>query len=341
MRTWRRWQRQDGVVVMWTALFLLVLLAFVALAIDVAKLAATRTELQNAADAAALAGASGVDKATGAIVQDTAVVRARFTASKNLAFEGAPTPVNIEASDVTFPTPKQVRVQVARSTANGAPLITHVAQVVGLTRLNVRAEATAEVHIPSSVCEGLVPVAPVQPPNGGWFSTDCESVYVLKQGSGGAQQGNYQLIDLPPCEEGPCATGGSGGASEIHCIVENGYGCCLSIGDEFVLTSPGNKVGPVRDGLQFRWDGDTDRRSGICYSGYGGNGNRIIKTPVIESFDVNGKKYVRIKGFAAFFLRQRPTGANGEPIVGNFIFDVAPGEGDGGQGNLLSIRLVK
>lgn len=61
--TWSRFinklsHGQRGVVLIWFALFLPLLLGFAALAIDVAYLNLTRIEVQNAADAASLAGAN-------------------------------------------------------------------------------------------------------------------------------------------------------------------------------------------------------------------------------------------------------------------------------------------
>src|SRR5216117_3101049 len=57
--------RDRGVIFIWVALFLLMIVGFVALGVDIAKLMATRSQLQNAADSAALAGASAIDPATG------------------------------------------------------------------------------------------------------------------------------------------------------------------------------------------------------------------------------------------------------------------------------------
>jgi hypothetical protein len=130
------------------------------------------------------------------------------------------------------------------------------------------------------------------------------------------------------------------GGAAIRCIAEHGYGCCLDEGQEFTLTEPGNKVGPFRQGMQARFDADTDRRQGICYSEYAGNGNRIMPLPVIESFDVNGKKYVRIIKFSAFFIKNRPSG-NGT-LTGQFVHDVIPGDGAGrGKGTLYVLRLIE
>ena len=331
-------KHERGVVIIWTAFFLLFMLGFVAIGIDVSKLMATRTQLQNTADAAALAGASAVNFKNGTVVQDSAVVRAQLTASRNKAFVNTPEPVTLVAADVSFPAPNEVKVVVRRTAAGDGSVVTHVAQVLGITSLDMSATATARVDTTGTPCDGLVPMAPVNADPSGWFDPDCSKEYDLKVGAGDGEQGNYELLDFPPCAEGACQDVGGGGA-EVRCLAENGFGCCMSIGQEFVLTKPGNTVGPFRQGMQARFDNDTDRREGICYSEYGGNGNRVVRVPIIETFDVSGKKYVRIIAFSAFFIKFRPPG-NGT-LSGQFVYDVVPGEPGPGKGTLFSIRLVK
>ncbi len=330
---------QSGFALLWLAVFLLTLLAFTALAVDGAKLAATKTQLQNAADAAALAGASAVDPITGLLVQETAVARAQLAASRNFAYEDLPTPVVIGADAVTFPTTSRIRVEVERSDDAGAPLLTHLASVIGFPRVDVRAAAEAWVHPAGTVCDRLTPFGAVRPITN-WFSTACESVYVLTLAAGTGQQGNYQLLALPTCPDDPC--GGLGGAARVRCILINGYSCCVTVGQQYdVETEPGLKVGAMREGLGYHWNNDTDQRTGICYPQYQGNGMRVLWTPVVESFDVNGRKFVNILGFSAFFMREPPGGGPQVPLTGNFITDVVPGTGDAPAGNLLSLRLVR
>lgn len=329
---------QRGAVIIFFAFFLLVLMGFLGLAADMAKLMVTRTQLQNAADAAALAGASAVDLESGAINPDTAIARAQETAALNRAFREGAEPVNLRIDDVEFPTELQVKVTVRRTVAFGGSMVTHFAQVLGIPLLEMTADATAEADPAGQPCDGLVPMGPVEPPQSGWFDPDCSKTYDLKVGAGQGQQGNYELLDYPECNEGPCV--GLGGGAAIRCIAEHGYGCCLEEGQEFTLTEPGNKVGPFRQGMQARFDADTDRREGICFIQYAGNGNRVLPLPVIETFDVNGKKYVRIVKFSAFFIKERPKGDG--TLVGQFIHDVVPGNGGGqGKGTLYVLRLIE
>lgn len=319
----RQRRPDEGIAVIWVAVFLLVSLWFVSLAIDMGKLMAAKTQLQAAADAAALAGASSVDPETGAIVQDSARVRAAEIAAANRAYEGTPTPVVIDPSvDVTFPAANRVRVVARREAATGNPVLTHFAQTLGIPNLSVNADATAEVRVIGEPCEHLSPFAPENVPDSG-FVSGCENEYILKQGSGSGKQGNFQLLELPECNEDDFA---GGGAAAIYHYIRYGYDCCLKIDDEFVWTEPGNKVGPFRSALQARFDSDTDRDQDICYQDYGGNGQRVFITPIIESFDVNGRKLVRIVKFAAFFLKDRPGGSmTQQGVRGQFIKYIVPG----------------
>jgi len=327
-----------GVVIIFLAFFMVVFLGFLALSLDIAKLMVTRTQLQNAADAAALAGASAIDIKTGVINPDTAKVRAMRTSALNKAFRDGPEPVILLVADIEYPTPRQVKVTVRRTPATGGSIVTYLAKVLGIKSLEMTADATAEADTTAKPCDGLVPMAPVEPPQSGWFDPDCSKTYTLKVGSGNGQQGNYELLDYPPCNEGPCA--GLNGGAAIRCIAEHGYGCCLQEGQQFSLTEPGNKVGPFRQGMQARWDADSDRREGICFNQYAGNGNRMLHCPIVESFDVNGKKYVRIVKFSAFFIKYRPPG-NGT-LQGQFVNDITPGDNQGqGKGTLYTLRLIE
>lgn len=320
-------KHERGIAVLFVALFLLVSLWFVSMAIDVGKVMAARTELQAAADAAALAGASAIDPITGVIDQPLAKVRAAEAAASNKAYQAVETAVVIDPEvDVEFPQPDRVKVTVKRTEDTGNPVVLHFAQTFGLPTIGVQADATAEAQELNSICEGLAPFAPTNPPGGVGFTTDCASTYTLKVGAGNSSQGNFQLLDYPDCNEDDF--NGNGGAA-VRYYTENGYQCCLGLGAEFVLTEPGNKVGPLSQGIQARWDADTDKTS-HCYENYDGNGKRIFITPIIETFDVNGKKIVRIVNFAAFFLQYPPQGSMSQQgVQGQFIQYVAPGSASG------------
>jgi hypothetical protein len=192
--------------------------------------------------------------------------------------------------------------------------------------LNVTADATAEVNELNAICEGLAPFAPNNPPGGIGFFTDCDSSYTLKVGAGNSTAGNFQLLDYSDCNEDDFT--GSGGAA-VRYYTANGYQCCYALGQEFALTEPGNKVGPLKDGLTDRWNADTDKTS-HCYQSYTGNGSRIFITPIIDTFaDATGKELVRIVNFAAFFMTYPPVGSLAQQgVQGQFIKYIAPGDFD-------------
>jgi Flp pilus assembly protein TadG len=337
---------QRGVIILWVAFFLLVMMFFVALAVDGAKLTATRIQLQNAADAAALSGASAIDTLAGAqgqIVHSVATARAQQNGLLNRAYVAGEEPVSIAVADITFPQPNQCQVVVRRQAGLGTGIITTFAHLVGHPTLDMTATATAELSPVNKACDKLVPMGAI-PPTGQQFQVGCQYVYDLKVGSGSSTQGNYQLLSFPQCAEGPCAGMPSTGANTMACLVANGYGCCIQIGQS-LQTEPGNKVGPFRQAVQDRWDADTDRRETICYRDYHGNGERVVFVPKIGPLG-NGRTDVTVTGFTAFFLRQRPTGGGGGSILkAEFLYNVVPGGSGGGQApagtTLFTLRLVK
>ena len=175
-------RNERGAVAATVALFLVVLLAMGAAAIDVGHSMVARNELQNASDAAALAGA----RALGVIYtgltptaqqaymltagdRATIVAQAQTAAASNNA---AGVPVTINAADVqigiwdpvarvlnpTAAQPKDVRVITRRDGAANGPVSTFLAQVVGITSVNVNAAATAELSAIGSTTPGALNV---------------------------------------------------------------------------------------------------------------------------------------------------------------------------------------
>ena len=317
---------ERGVALLYVAIFLLVSLWFVSLAIDVGKLMAARTELQRAADAAALAGASAIDPKTALLNQATAKARAAATAAANRAYQDTTTSVVINPdADVVFPATRTVTVNVYRDAAHSSPVMLYFAQTLGLRWMGVQASATAKVSPLTEICQGLAPFAPEQD-SIGQFSKDCSKQYTLTMPVGKQQQGNFQFLDFPNCAENDTSFTG-GGADALKYYIINGYNCCFKIGDMTTsATKPGLNLGPVQKGLQARWNADTDQRQGICYAAYTGNQSRVFLTPIVASFNVNGKKMVKILKFAAFFMKYPPpSDLNKAGFTGQFIDYVAVG----------------
>jgi Flp pilus assembly protein TadG len=92
------WRNEDGQAIMMITIMLPVLFGFVGLAIDGVRFASMHTELQNLADAAALAGAKKLDGTSNAIDNATA-------AANSLSADNAPTLSNVAADGVQIGTP--------------------------------------------------------------------------------------------------------------------------------------------------------------------------------------------------------------------------------------------
>jgi hypothetical protein len=338
-----RRRNERGVVIIWTALFLLLMLGFVAIGIDVAKVMATQSELQNAADAAALAGASAVDRVTGKTRPDSALIRATQTAAKNKAFVDSPKSITLLAGDViTDPDLNTVKVTVRRSMATDGEMITHVAQVLGFPHVELQASATAKAAKTCAACEKMVPMGAIPPPGQNGFQVGCgaPNPYTLIEGQGGGNGGNWHALDFPDCSEGPCQGMPSTGANTFRCLLGNGYGCCVSVGQK-LWTETGSMNGPTKTGLQTRWDADTDKRGNICFKDYVGNGSRIVNVPVITALVGAGKQQVTVIGIAAFFLRSRPQNGPQQPVLAEFVHDVVPGTGGQCNSTTYTLRLIQ
>ncbi len=332
---------ERGVVLIWMAFMMIVFLMFVALSVDASKMAATRTQLQNVADAAALAGAAQIDSITGVIIEDRAIAVAQAVAAQNKAF--------LHGSEAMIPADLDIEVidgntvEVIANRRGDREVWAHIAQVINQSRNEMGAIARAKVEPTFRQCEDLVPMAAV-PPTVGDFQTGCEYQYTLKQPAQGGETGNFLLLTFPDCNEGACAGMNETGANTMRCLVEHGYSCCIEAG-QWIDVEPGAEVGPLRFGLNDRFDADTDRREDICYETYNGNGQRVINVPKTTMTGQGRSDQVQVLGFTAFFLRRRvQQGGQNSVVEAQFLYDVVPGSG-GGDGDIpgtaFSIRLVK
>jgi Flp pilus assembly protein TadG len=175
-------RNEQGAVAAMTAIFLLVLLAMAAAAIDVGHALVARNELQNTADASALAGT----RALGVIYEGmTAAQQQTYTLTSGdqaaivaaaqqtaVANRAAGVPITVNTADIAIGTwnpttrvhtptvnqPKAVRVLVRRDASANGPISTFLAGVVGLTSVNVSAVATADMTAVGQTAPGQLDV---------------------------------------------------------------------------------------------------------------------------------------------------------------------------------------
>lgn len=180
LRNWRHFKRDEsGVTIVIIALILPVLLGFAGLAIDVGYIMVVKNELQNAADAAALAGA-------GHLWYNNTSSNPNWSAAQTAGSTTAPsnksggvtlvdyevqlgywnlnrTPPGLQSTTIT-PGNRDapaLKVTVRRSAGkNGGPVNTFFGALIGKSTVDVAAEAIAVSSAPSSVNPGtLLPIA--------------------------------------------------------------------------------------------------------------------------------------------------------------------------------------
>jgi len=341
-----RRKNEKGAVLFVVAAGLVTFLLFAGLAIDLSMLYNVKTELQNAVDASALAGAAQLDGTTNGINQ--AVTKALSMTNK---YHFNNTPVGLTAGDVTFSVSRDSGY-ISQGTAAASPGTIRFIRVEtrktmdlafmklsGVSTQDVSALAVAGQSPPiNTVCDGLLPLspAPLKNASGGIDPYVLGQVYTLRFAGGNDNitvgSGNFLVLDFSPL------VGGNSGAALVRDLLEGGAAGCISIGDTF-CSKPGVSAGPVQQGLNNRFDSDTDIRGGIPHSSYTGNGRRILPLPlasrtpppIFTAIDNGRDCPLYIYDVVCFFMRDRVPGGNVD-VTGEFIGKCSVGEGKSDPG---------
>ncbi|MFN8557786.1 MAG: Tad domain-containing protein [Dehalococcoidia bacterium] len=272
------------------ALMLVPLLGFVALAIDMGQLAINRRQLQNAVDAAALAAAQ-------ALPDDTvSATDAAYTwASRN----GVPwAQLDSPIITTTATTNDTISVTARRNVPYS------FARVLNLFSGNVTATATARIGSVEGgtgvMPFGLLDLNGTSPGFGYTFGQDV----VLREAPGSTLgPGNYGFLALD----------GRGGDELRDTLERGGSETYYQVGDS-VYTEPGQKTGPVTQGLQTWAESHGDSMGSSCDDYHASttfaNGKlsvsakcryRVVMIPIISHWP-NGRHEVTIRGFASMYL---------------------------------------
>jgi len=337
---------ERGSILIFTAVALVSIFAFAVLAIDGAILMTSRTELSAAADAAALAGATGLISGS----QDEARTRAMNTSALNEAVQDVQRPVVISADDVTFPEPDIIRVQTHRTAETGDAIRTyflHIINPMSTRQADMTAVAAARAF---DVC-GSKCIKPWSVPdrwndanNNGVFDAgdsydkdidgyiapnDVGASITLKVGSPSETiaSGVFFVVDLPPLDDDSGIAPQTGGA-EYRWNIANCNEFTVGPGDRLQV-EPGNMVGPTTLGMQelidadpwATWDPST---KSIVNSAYA----LSPRIGLIPFFDpqlppTSGRNYVTITKIGAFFLESVGPGSQ---VNGKFIQVTIQGE---------------
>lgn len=304
IKTFLRGRKGTSTVIF--AMALVLIMGCTSISIDIGLLIHEKSKISAAADAAALAGAQEL-----VLDMDEAIPVTRSYLLKNGI---QPDDADVELSEDR----KTVRV-VSRKSVNY-----FFAPVLGFHDGEVEVEAAAKTAPVTRVYQGLRPFAVED------MELHFGQQVVLKEGGGSGSNGNY----------GALALGGRGAANYRNNIIY-GYDSALKIGD-WIDTETGNMSGPTETGVNtlIRSCGHSPK---CTFDRFQPDCPRVVTVIIVDSMDVNGRKPVKVVGFASFFLEG--VGGNGHEcnVTGRFIRTVTAGETSDSQTDygLVGIRLVK
>ncbi len=361
---------ERGSILATSALGMLSILLAVGLGVDISRFYLAKAELQNAADAAALAGASALNSNPEGITE--AVARASQVMNKydfnntGVQFSNILFSVNLEGSYMSEGDARaQARnIRFVKVTTPDSPIAVSFASMVLGSSKNLKAEATAGLSVPLNVFCNFIPLSvidyddPMVP----------GQVYTIRSETGGSPSpGNYQIL----------AVAGPGGV-DVEFGIATGVDACAEAGATYnVDTKPGLTSGKVRNGINARFDDyqgsqmdpvaqppDTNVREGITYAEYlaardeGSNlyqhssvyqnpshlgvaDRRVVLIPIVKLAEYDqGRDTVTFNRFGAFFLKTKVSNGNGGELEAEYIEDrIAVGRGQynpsGSAGNPL------
>jgi hypothetical protein len=276
----------DGYVLPVFVVFMTVVIGVGAITLDAGRMYTTKLMLTNITDAAALAGVASLPGNS-----SEAVATAIEFAVINGADPGRVTAEVLGSND-------RLRVTVTKT------LQLNFAGLISAGVVDVSATSTAQIGVlnkgygaqPFGIEDAVFVVG---------------DPYVLKVSPHGTEEpssGNFHALAL-----------GLPGAKTYRQNVMYGYDGWISVGD-MIYTETGNMAGPTKDGVEYRINQD----AGATFANFLPSSSRVILIPVVDSFEVNGKKAVRVEGFASFFLEGYRQST--DEIIGRFIRRIAPGD---------------
>lgn len=219
-------RRHSGQALVLFAIMILTLLAGVALAIDTGMIWLNRRVLQNAVDAAALAGAQQLpDDTSGA-----RAIACDYAANKN-GIQGMT--LDCDGSDIQIlGNNDKIKVTTHKT------IVPMIGTMFGWPSIDIAADATARVGSLYQACPFPIFQTPEMLPPGQPGEIGFYQLTALHLAGADNQSGNFLTVDV-----------GSGANAVFDAIVNNS--CSNPIGPT-ASTEPGGKIGKVVDGLQWR-----------------------------------------------------------------------------------------
>jgi Flp pilus assembly protein TadG len=347
----RRGER--GSVLIISAVGMLTLLLATGLCVDISHFYLVKTELQNATDAAALAGASALNQHASGITK----ARDRAIASMN-AYEFNKTPLALTAANVRYAVNLSdfdsgsgmdeasaqgaaTNVRFVKVTTPPVAVNVFFASVIngfGNSR-DLQANAVAGRSVNLNVFCDWIPLTVIL--------DDADTilqpgqVYTIRADSGSfVSPGNYHIL----------AVDGSGG-QDVETGIGSGVHLCKEPGDTYPIdTKPGLTAGKVRTGINSRFDDyggsqldpalfppDKNVKSNISYIDYSGasasdpsrfqapthagvDSRRLVIIPLVKKSEFDtGRGVVRFSRFGLFFLRTPVSNGSGGDFQAEYV----------------------
>ncbi len=347
-------KRERGSILATSAIGMLAILLAVGLGVDISRFYLTKAELQNAADAAALAAVSALDTSPDGIHKavDRAVAsmnkydfrttpvsfpRANVLFAKNLNDD----PYMSEASAAATAVAPDIRFVKVTTDPSAVP-VSFAVSMLG-TSQNQIATATAGFSVPLNKFCNFLPVSVID------YGTPITpgQTYTFRASSGtSVSPGNYQIL----------AVAGEGG-KDVRVGLAAGVDRCASPGQEYAVdTKTGVTAGAVRQGLNTRFDEyvtsqvnpddmppDANIKEGIDHNTYlhpqsgdiqtpshpAVEGRRLVVIPIVKQSEYDqGRNVVKFNRFGLFFLKTKVGSGSGGELQAEYV-DV-PQLGQGG-----------
>lgn len=319
------------------------------LAVDISHLYLVRTELQNAADAAALAGASalnghaaGIEKA-GKYATES-LNKYEFN-KKTISADGITVEYarNLEGGYVGETTAKgdAENIRFVRVTLPPSAVGTTFSSMVLGNSVDLSAKATAGKSVAINAPCDYLPITAIDAEEGQPNRFTHGESYTIRLPPGSAiEPGNYQELAIDGL-----------GASDVRDGLGDGVDNCVPAGS-YVKTKPGISAGPVRQGINTRFGDyagglepseyppDTNVKEGIDHETYlnsrlgrtmdnyqapprglkAEDDRRVVIIPLVRASEFEGgRDLVKIERFGLFFLRTKVGGGNGGEFKVEFI----------------------
>lgn len=323
---------ERGSVVIIVVLAMVVLIGFTALAVDGGNLYFHKTRLQDIADSTALAAAIEIGETTSKnedVKKKAAFNKALDYSPKNKLTvltsnlgsysatlednENEPGTMNVNFPDGV----NEVKVDLKLDTN------LFFAGIFGKTTIPINVSATARLDQASEETGRIMPLSFF------WDTYQKNTFYQISLDPGNAQKGNFGYMDYEP--------------ADFKDYLFKGYPGTLTVGQE-VPTYTGADVGQIDPAIEYRINKCLSEHTPVCtYDTVKTNHPdcpRLVVVPIIDGFFTSkGKSYVKIKGFAEFFIDSYKD----KILSGYFLDAISLSEVSGRTSDFMlnSVHLVK